>query len=128
MQPYVVDSLKSQSNEVIEQTSPKELNQAVTPQVAAQLQDMMTGVVTEGSCPSAQIPGVKVGGKTGTAQRGPNNDQKPYAWFVSFGQVDGKSVAVAVVIEDSTADRDDISGCHSAAPTAVSVMKAVLGK
>lgn len=128
MQPYLVDSLRSQSLETIEQTSAKKLSQAVDPTVAGQLQDMMVGVVEEGSCQSAKIPGAKVGGKTGTAQRGFENDQRPYAWFVSFAEMDGKKVAVAVVIEDSEAQRDDISGCKSAAPTAVAVMKAVLGK
>lgn len=128
MQPYLVDSLKSQNMDTIEQTSPKQVSEAVSPTVAGQLQDMMQGVVTEGTCKTAQIPGVKVGGKTGTAQRGVNNKDNPYAWFVSYGEVDGKKVAVAVVIEDSNADRDDISGCGSAAPTAVAVMKAVLGK
>ncbi|MCF2526414.1 penicillin-binding transpeptidase domain-containing protein [Yinghuangia soli] len=130
MEPYLVDSLRSQSLETIEQTSAKKLSQAVEPNVAGQLQDMMVGVVEEGSCQSAKIPGVKVGGKTGTAQRGFANDKRPYAWFVSFAELDGKKVAVAVVVEDTEADveRNDISGCKTAAPTAVAIMKAVLGK
>ncbi|WTW96189.1 penicillin-binding transpeptidase domain-containing protein [Streptomycetaceae bacterium NBC_01309] len=128
-EPYLVSSLRSQSLDTIEQRSSKTLNEAVKPEVASQLQDMMVGVVENG-CTAAKIPGVKVGGKTGTAQRGPNNDQRPYAWFVSFAEVDGKKVAVAVVVEDQEADidRNDISGCKSAAPIAVSMMKAALGK
>lgn len=129
MEPYLVSALRSQDLTTIEQRDAKELSQAVSPQVASQLKDMMTGVVENG-CPTAKIPGVEVGGKTGTAQRGPNNDQRPYAWFVSFAEVDGKKVAVAVVVEDQEAniERNDISGCRSAAPIAVSMMKAVLGK
>ncbi|MDI2132850.1 peptidoglycan D,D-transpeptidase FtsI family protein [Yinghuangia seranimata] len=130
MQPYLVDSLKAQNLETIEQTQPKELKQPVTPEVAGQLRDMMKGVVEEGTCKTAQIPGVEVGGKTGTAQRGVNNSDRPYAWFVSYAKAGDKMVAVAVVIEDQDADveRNDISGCKSAAPTAVAVMRAVLGK
>lgn len=130
MEPYLVNALKSQSLETIENHQPRQISEAVTPEVAKQLQDMMVGVVENGSCPSAKIDGAKVGGKTGTAQRGLKNGEPPYAWFVSFAEVDGKKVAVAVVVEDQEADveRNDISGCRSAAPIAVSMMKAVLGK
>ncbi|WP_436785805.1 penicillin-binding transpeptidase domain-containing protein [Yinghuangia sp. YIM S10712] len=130
MQPSLVNALRSQSLDTIESFQEKQIGEAVSPEVAKQLQDMMVGVVQEGSCPSAKINGVKVGGKTGTAQRGLNNSSPPYAWFVSFAEVDGKKVAVAVVVEDPGADveRDDISGCAAASPTAVGIMKAVLGK
>jgi cell division protein FtsI/penicillin-binding protein 2 len=68
-----------------------------------------------------------VGGKTGTAQHGVNNSEKPYAWFISYAKTDsGSPVAVAVVVEDGSANRDDISGGGLAAPIAKSVMEAVL--
>jgi peptidoglycan glycosyltransferase len=71
---------------------------------------------------------VTVGGKTGTAQHGIDNSEKPYAWFISYAKLsDGSSpVAVAVVVEDGSANRDDISGGGLAAPIARDVMKAVI--
>lgn len=89
---------------------------------------MMETVVSEGTGTNAQIPGYTVGGKTGTAQHGLNNSEKPYAWFLSYAKAkDGSSpVAVAVVVEDGSANRDDISGGGLAAPIAKSVMEAVL--
>jgi cell division protein FtsI/penicillin-binding protein 2 len=70
-----------------------------------------------------------VGGKTGTAQHGVSNDKNPYAWFVSYAKTDqGSPVAVAVVVEDGSANRDDITGGGLAAPIAKKVMEAVLGK
>jgi cell division protein FtsI/penicillin-binding protein 2 len=71
---------------------------------------------------------VTVGGKTGTAQHGENNDQSPYAWFTSYGKSDstGKEVAVAVVVEQSDAARSEISGNGLAAPVAKAMMKAAL--
>ena len=57
-----------------------------------------------------------------------DNELAPYAWFISYAKgEDGSSpVAVAVVVEDNQAERDDISGGGLAAPIAKDVMKAVL--
>jgi peptidoglycan glycosyltransferase len=87
---------------------------------------MMVDVVENGTGQNAQIDGVRVGGKTGTAQRG--EGQKPDAWFVSFASSADRDVAVAVVIENGAANSADISGGRLAAPIAKDVMEAVLGR
>ena len=74
----------------------------------------------------AQIPGVEVAGKTGTAQSSP--DRPPYAWFVSFAPAETPAVAVAVLVQDAGVARDQISGSGLAAPIAKAVMEAVIGK
>ena len=89
----------------------------------------MEGVVTEGTGTNAAIPGATVGGKTGTAQHGIGNSGTPYAWFVGWAQDDRDlepKVAVAVVVEDASADRGDITGGGVAAPIARAVMEAAL--
>ncbi|MEZ0094163.1 peptidoglycan D,D-transpeptidase FtsI family protein [Streptacidiphilus sp. EB129] len=128
MQPYLVSQLRSANLSVIDQTQPKQLSQATTPQVAAQIQTMMENVVQSGTGTPAQIPGVTVGGKTGTAQHGVNNADNPYAWFVSYAKDGNKEIAVAVVVEASNTDRTEISGAGLAAPIAKDMMKAYLGK
>jgi peptidoglycan glycosyltransferase len=128
MKPYMVDKLQSSGLDTIEQTKPEELSQPLSSGNAQILQSMMETVVKNGTGTNAQIPGVTVGGKTGTAQHGINNSGKPYAWFVSYAKLpDGSSpVAVAVVVEDENANRDDISGGGLAAPIAKNVMEAVI--
>ena len=126
MKPYMVDRLEGPRS-TVEQFKPEELSQAVSAPNAKKLQDMMESVVERGTGMTAKIPGVKVGGKTGTAQRGEENKDNPYAWFISYAKDDnGSPVAVAVVVEDSDAARGDISGGGLAAPIAVDVMKAIL--
>ncbi|MBC9726890.1 penicillin-binding protein 2 [Streptomyces sp. TRM68367] len=98
----------------------------VSSSTAEQLQSAMRTVVDKGTGTNAQIPGVTVGGKTGTAQHGENNSQTPYAWFTSYGKADGKEVAVAVVVEQSDAARSEVSGNGLAAPVAKAMMKAAL--
>jgi cell division protein FtsI/penicillin-binding protein 2 len=128
MQPYMVDKLQSPNLDTLEQTEPKELSRPLSSKNAQILQSMMETVVKDGTGTNAQIPGVTVGGKTGTAQHGVNNSEKPYAWFISYAKLpDGSSpVAVAVVVEDEAANRQDISGGGLAAPIAKNVMEAVI--
>ncbi|MEU7578181.1 penicillin-binding transpeptidase domain-containing protein [Streptomyces sp. NPDC041068] len=127
--PYLVDRTTTDDGDVVDTTGSKSLHQAMNPGTAVQLREMMTDVVEEGTGTNAAIPGVTVGGKTGTAQHGIDNSGTPYAWFISWAQADGDpepSVAVAVVVEDASADRGDISGGGSAAPIAKSVMEAAI--
>jgi cell division protein FtsI/penicillin-binding protein 2 len=128
MKPYMVSELSTHNLDVIEHTDPEKLSQPLSEKNAQVLQSMMETVVKSGTGTSAAIPGYTVGGKTGTAQHGIDNSEKPYAWFISYAKLsDGSSpVAVAVVVEDGSANRDDISGGGLAAPIARDVMKAVI--
>jgi cell division protein FtsI/penicillin-binding protein 2 len=129
MKPYMVDKLVSPDLDVIQQNDPEEMSRPISAENAQLLQRMMENVVENGTGGNAAINGVKVGGKTGTAQHGENNSKNPYAWFISYAKTDnGSPVAVAVVVEDSNARRDDISGGGLAAPIAKAVMQAVLGE
>ncbi|MEU3101059.1 peptidoglycan D,D-transpeptidase FtsI family protein [Streptomyces griseoflavus] len=128
MKPYMVDELQAPSLDTVEKTDPEKLSEPMSAKNAQILQSMMETVVNDGTGRNAQIAGVTVGGKTGTAQHGENNSKNPYAWFISYAKnSDGSSpVAVAVVIEDDDAVRGDISGGGLAAPIAKSVMEAVI--
>ncbi|MEU8512690.1 penicillin-binding protein 2 [Kitasatospora sp. NPDC048722] len=129
MTPYLVDQERSASLTTISKHTEKQFSQAMSPTTAQKMQDLMVSVVENGTGTNAKIPGVQVGGKTGTAQHGEDNAGLPFAWFTSWAKTsDGQSVAVAVVVEDGSQNRDGISGGRLAAPIAKAVMQAVLGK
>ena len=130
MTPYLIaDERATDTNVIGTPTQPKELDQATTPQVAQEIRTMMESVVATGTGVTAQIPGVTVGGKTGTAQNGVNNSGNPYAWFVAFAKnSSGKEIAVAVVVANSSTERGDISGEELAAPIARQMMEAYVGR
>jgi penicillin-binding protein A len=125
MEPFVVSRVQSPDLTPLQTTQPQQVGPAVSPSNAKQLQQMMVEVVESGTGQNAQIPGVQVGGKTGTAQSDPK--RKPFAWFTSFAAVDNEpKVAVAVIIEDADIPREDIAGGRLAAPIARAVMEAAL--
>jgi peptidoglycan glycosyltransferase len=124
MKPYLVDQILGPDVALISQTKPEVLKQTMTPQVATQLTQMMVGVVANGTGTAAQISGVQVAGKTGTAQHGANTT--PHAWFIAFAPAQNPVVAVAVLVENGGALGSEATGGKVAAPIAAQVIKAVL--
>jgi penicillin-binding protein A len=127
MTPYLVEELRARDLDVLSRTDPQELGRAMSPEVAAELTKIMVSVVDNGTATNAQISGVQVAGKTGTAQVG--NGKNPHAWFVSFAPALNPTVAVAVVLENGGSDQQiEVGGNLLAAPIARAVMLAVLGR
>ncbi|MGW1372765.1 peptidoglycan D,D-transpeptidase FtsI family protein [Streptomyces sp. NPDC002446] len=126
--PQLVDGLTDGGGNTVQRFGPRTYGTAVSARTAAQLRSAMQTVVDEGTGSNAKIGGLTVGGKTGTAQHGVDNSGTPYAWFVSYAQdAKGRQVAVAVMVEDGHAARNEVSGNGLAAPIARAMMKAALG-
>jgi peptidoglycan glycosyltransferase len=126
MKPYLVQNVRTADLKTVSETKPESLHQAVSPEVASQLTQMMIDVVQNGTGKPGRIDGVQVAGKTGTAQTTPQ--RPPFAWFTAFAPADDPKVAVAVMIEDAKVARSDIAGGALAGPIAKAVMKAVIGQ
>lgn len=127
MTPYLVQTVRTANLDVVQETKPSQLSQAVSASTAATLRDMMIGVVQSGSGTAAQISGVEVAGKTGTAQTG-REGEAPHAWFTGFAPADNPQVAVAVLVEHGGDAGSEATGGRVAAPIAKAVMQAVIGK
>jgi len=125
MQPRLVTEARDPSGRVIATFDPEIFSTPLTPANAAILTQMMVAVVESGTGTAAQIPGVAVAGKTGTAQHGDGAD--PHAWFVSFAPAEAPRVAVAVIVLDGGSLGSEATGGQVAAPIAKAVMEAALG-
>ncbi|MEU2081956.1 penicillin-binding protein 2 [Streptomyces albus] len=126
--PHMVSRVQDSSGHTLESFEDPDSHRVMSQDTASQLRSAMRTVVEKGTGSNAQIDGMTVGGKTGTAQHGVDNSGTPYAWFTSYAQnADGKQVAVAVVVEDSDAARAEVSGNGLAAPIAKKMMRAALG-
>ncbi len=124
MTPYLVDNVRDSDLRVIDESEPEVYSTPMTVGDANTLTDMMVGVVESGSGTRAQIPGVRVAGKTGTAETG--TDARPHAWFVGFAPADDPVVAVAVLVENGGSAEGEITGGRVAAPIARAVMEAAI--
>ncbi|MER5637527.1 penicillin-binding transpeptidase domain-containing protein [Kitasatospora sp. NPDC002227] len=128
MKPSMVDKLTDRSGRTVQEFKPGQLGgRVMSDRTAAQLRSAMVSVVTDGTGRSAAVPGLTVGGKTGTAQNGVNNSGIPYAWFTSYAEdSSGHRIATAVVVLDGSSNRDLVSGGGMAAPTAKAMAEAYL--
>ena len=124
MTPHVMKDVKDDNGKVLDTYDPKPWLTAMSPQTAATMRDAMRGVVQGGTGTAAQIDGVDIGGKTGTAQLGPATSE---AWFICFaGKPDQQaSVAVAVIVEGEPGASESTGG-RIAAPIAKQLVEKVL--
>jgi peptidoglycan glycosyltransferase len=120
MVPHLTSAIADPDGRVIERIASKAQSVVMRPSTAAAVTKMMEAVVNEGTGTSAQIPGVQVAGKTGTAETqigaAINN-----VWFIAFAPAHNPTVAVAVTLKAVPGQ-----GASFAAPVAKQVMEALL--
>jgi len=102
MRPFIIKYIKDNKDELIRAVEPQVVAQVITPQTAERVADILEAAVAVGTGKRAQIKGVRVAGKTGTAQKvmGKGYSDKYYASFIGFAPVDNPRLAAVVVFEE----------------------------
>jgi penicillin-binding protein A len=116
MEPRLVREVRSPDGVIIDKPTPRVRNKASDEETTSTLNDMMQKAITEVET-GAEIPGVKVAGKTGTAEAGCD---EIHSWFISFAPADDPEIAVAVIVENGQ------EGYKQAVPIARRLMEARL--
>jgi peptidoglycan glycosyltransferase len=120
MRPHLVDKVIGPDGRTKDTFGKQEQSRVMSQQSASQLTQMMRHVVESGTGTAAQLQGIQVAGKTGTAEApGGFND----AWFIAFAPADHPTVAIAVVVEHAQQSQ---TGGEVAAPLAAQVMRVLL--
>ncbi|MDQ4042857.1 MAG: penicillin-binding transpeptidase domain-containing protein [Actinomycetota bacterium] len=116
MEPRLVREVRSPDGAVLDRPTSRVHSRAMDGESAQTLNDMMQRAITDYET-GAEIPGVKVAGKTGTAEA-PNDEL--HSWFISFAPADDPEIAIAVLVENGQ------EGYKSALPIARRLMEAHL--
>ncbi len=122
LQPYLVDRIVAPDGSLVSRTTPHSLGRPIKPQTAAELNQLMQLVVQGGTAATVGFPpGLRVAGKTGTAELGLGTVYD--AWFVCFAPADNPRYVVAAVVEK----QPNGFGASVAAPIAKAILEKLLG-
>ena len=125
--PHLMSSIEDPNapGTAIATASPTTWRTVMKPDTAATLNEFMQLVVSNGTGTAAQLPGITVAGKTGTAQTRKGN--APHAWFIGFAPAQAPKYAIAVLIENDNNQNFEATGGKIAAPVARDVLAALFG-
>jgi len=115
MEPYLVERIYDAAGDIVDDREPSVFATPISPATADVVAGMMEQVVASGTATRAAVSGVRVAGKTGTAETeiGP-----PHAWFIGFAPVENPTIALAIVVEDGGDAGENATGGSVAAPIA----------
>jgi penicillin-binding protein A len=114
MKPQIWSRVIDPDGRVVESLDPSVYSEPISGETAEELTTAMEGVVNEGTGTNAEIPGVPVAGKTGTAET-PGNDacgggsEENQAWFMGFAPADEPKIAIAATVECTTEFGNDVA-------------------
>ena len=124
MKPYLVEKIVDGDNNIIEQNSSTVLKTVFSEEVSRLNRQYMEAVVTKGTGRGVQIPGYRIGGKTGTAQKSGNRGYeagKYFSSFFAFFPVDSPKYAILITVNEP-------KGAYYGAAVALPPVKSVLEK
>lgn len=121
MKPNLIKALRSPDLRILNEPKPEPLRTSTSPEIARQITEWMTSVVSEGIAGGAAVPNVEVAGKTGTAELGTGLNN---SWFTGFAPANDPQVAVTIVMQGV----DITTGANLTSPNAKKIFEAVLNK
>ncbi|HHV72779.1 MAG TPA: stage V sporulation protein D, partial [Clostridia bacterium] len=127
LKPQIVKQITDSNGEIIKEFQPQQVRRVISKEIADQTLALLETVVSEGSGKNAQVPGYRIGGKTGTAQKvidGRYAEGKYISSFIGIAPLNDPQIVVLVVIDEPSGGA--YYGGQIAAPVAGNVMKDVL--
>lgn len=122
MKPQLIKQVTSPDLQVLQNFKAEKLRDVTSAKVANDVTQLMLGPVESGTAMAAQIPGLKIAAKTGTAQIADTG--KVHVWIAGFAPADDPQVAIAVNVQNL-----DYNETHGLTSTIMkNVLKAVFNK
>ncbi len=109
MRPHIGDRFTDADGRTTKRIEDEVQSTVMSPETAAAVTQMMISVVQNGTGTKAQVPGMSVAGKTGTAETETGANQKNKLWFIGFAPADNPQVAFAVTVDDVVGFGGDVA-------------------
>jgi peptidoglycan glycosyltransferase len=114
MKPQIWSRVIDPDGRVTKRLDPSQYSQPISAETAEELTTAMEGVVSEGTGTNAEIPGVPVAGKTGTAETPGNKacgggEEENQAWFIGFAPAEDPKIAIAATVECTEEFGNDVA-------------------
>lgn len=125
--PHLVKEMMTESGETINEVETRTVRQAISSETSKHMRDILESVVVEGSGNLAAVPGYRIGGKTGTAQKvvdGRYESGKYIASFFGFFPANDPEIALLVIIDEPKGEK--YYGGEIAAPVAGDIFREVI--
>lgn len=124
-QPYLVEDVLDDNDNVLYQHDSTPVRQVISESTSATVRECLEYVVAEGTGKNGQVSGYRIGGKTGTADKGQTGDV--VVSFLCFAPADDPQVIMLITMDTpSRATGTYVSGGNMVAPTASTVMSEIL--
>ena len=126
MVPHIVRQVTDADGNVVEEKPSSKVRQVITRETSEELRAALELVVSEGTGKLAYVPGYRLAGKTGTANKVVNGvlvQGKYMAWFIGFAPANDPKLAFLVMIDEP---KGAYYGGQIAAPVFSGVMRDVL--
>ncbi|MEG1613637.1 MAG: penicillin-binding transpeptidase domain-containing protein [Clostridia bacterium] len=101
--PYILDSVVDEKGNVIHKNTKKVVKNVIRPEISAELRDILTKVVTQGSGKGAYLKGYSIGGKTGTAQKydkGNIAQGKYFSSFIGYTMIKNTEAMILFIVDE----------------------------
>ena len=128
VEPHIVQKIVDSEGTVIAERGLNAKRSVISASVALRLRKMMKGVVDYGTAKMVALPGLSIGGKTGTSQKidkktGAYSDNKVWASFIGFAPVENPEIVCGVVIDEPA---NGEGGGVAAGPAFKQILKQVI--
>ena len=101
VQPHLLKQILDERGNVISETSTRTLRQVISAETSAIIRSGMEAVVEEGTGGGVSLEGYRIGGKTGTAEKGDYEENKYIVSFVGFAPIDDPEVGILIILDEA---------------------------
>ena len=101
VRPHLVKQILDADGNVISETNTETIRQVISAETSAIIRSGMEAVVETGTGTGVNLEGYRIGGKTGTAEKGDYSEGKYIVSFTGFAPIDDPEVGILIILDEA---------------------------